>query len=94
MLMIQSGQLAVGVCGIEERLNSQIKKMLEQIEIIDECDTLGQNLDAGVAIHLVLPQIQPSLESLSVINIDFPFLGTGGGLQGSFGFLSCRHSGT
>lgn len=43
--------LALGVCGVEERLNSQIARMLEKIKVIDECDrvdTGGEN-----AIHLV-----------------------------------------
>ena len=57
------GQLAIAICGAEESLNAQIISMLEHVAIIDECDTLGQKLDAGNAIHKVrygVPVNQPS----------------------------------
>ncbi|KAL8760990.1 MAG: hypothetical protein Q9184_002842 [Pyrenodesmia sp. 2 TL-2023] len=55
------GQIAVAVCGAEEALNAQIVTMLEHIAIIDECDILGQKLDAGNTIHKALVPVYKDL---------------------------------
>ena len=47
------GQIAIAICGAEASFNDQIINMLEQVAVIDECDTLGQKLDPGNAIHKV-----------------------------------------
>lgn len=50
----QAGQVAIAICAAEEALlDAQIVTILEHIAIIDECGVLGQNLDAGNAIHKV-----------------------------------------
>lgn len=56
LLMVLMRQLAVGVCGVEGRLKQQITSMLEQIDVIDEYDALGEKLDAGVPIQMVCRQ--------------------------------------
>ncbi|KAK5275325.1 hypothetical protein LTR40_013216, partial [Exophiala xenobiotica] len=43
--------IAIGICGAEDSLNAQIISMLEHVAIIDDCDTLGQKLDAENGIH-------------------------------------------
>ncbi|KFA71991.1 hypothetical protein S40288_08082 [Stachybotrys chartarum IBT 40288] len=53
--------LAIGVCGVEERLNQQITRMLEHIDIIDGCDALAQRLDAGMSIHMALVVVYKDL---------------------------------
>lgn len=47
------GQAAIAICGAEESLQAQIVSMLQHVQIIDECDILGQKLDAGNGIHKV-----------------------------------------
>ncbi|KAL8921899.1 MAG: hypothetical protein Q9208_005503 [Pyrenodesmia sp. 3 TL-2023] len=53
--------IAITVCGAEEALNAQIVNMLEHVAIIDECDILGQKLDAGNAIHKALVPVYKDL---------------------------------
>ncbi|TQV91103.1 wd-repeat protein [Cordyceps javanica] len=53
--------LAVGVCGIEDRLNVHIADMLRQIKVIDECDTLGQKFDDAELIHEALVYVYKDL---------------------------------
>ncbi|EMR63265.1 putative nacht domain protein [Eutypa lata UCREL1] len=43
--------VAVGICGAEERLQSQIVDMLKHISIIDECDNLSQDMDGKKYVH-------------------------------------------
>ncbi|KAL8847007.1 MAG: hypothetical protein Q9221_007920 [Calogaya cf. arnoldii] len=54
-------QVAIAICGAEEALNAQIVTMLEQIAIIDECDILGQKLDAGNMIYKALVPVYKDL---------------------------------
>ncbi|KAL8707336.1 MAG: hypothetical protein Q9225_007773, partial [Loekoesia sp. 1 TL-2023] len=53
--------IAIAICGAEDALNTQIVTMLEHVAIIDECDTLGQKLDAGNAIHKALVPVYKDL---------------------------------
>ncbi|KAL8901698.1 MAG: hypothetical protein Q9207_005067 [Kuettlingeria erythrocarpa] len=53
--------IAIAVCGAEEALNAQIANMLEHVAIIDECDTLGQKLDAGNSVHKTLVPVYKDL---------------------------------
>ncbi|OAQ96024.1 hypothetical protein LLEC1_03761 [Akanthomyces lecanii] len=53
--------LAVGVCGMEDRLNNHITDMLGQIKVIDECDALGQKFDDGEPIHEALVAVYKDL---------------------------------
>lgn len=39
--------------------------MLEHVEVIDECDTLGQKLDVGNAIHKVRRAVASETSILS-----------------------------
>lgn len=41
----------MGICGAEERLQSQIVDMLKHISIIDECDNLSQDMDGKKYVH-------------------------------------------
>ncbi|KAL8906672.1 MAG: hypothetical protein Q9171_006175 [Xanthocarpia ochracea] len=52
--------VAIAICGAEEELNARIVTMLDHVAIIDECDILGQKLDAGNAIHKILTNRQRS----------------------------------
>jgi hypothetical protein len=47
------GQIAIAICGAEDSLKAQIISMLEHVAIIDDCDALGQKLDAENGIHKV-----------------------------------------
>ncbi|KAG9255094.1 wd-repeat protein [Emericellopsis atlantica] len=53
--------LAIGVCGVEERLNQQITRMLEHINIIDGCDALDRKSDGDVPIHMALVLVYKDL---------------------------------
>ncbi|KAI4268987.1 MAG: hypothetical protein LQ337_007536 [Flavoplaca oasis] len=53
--------IAIAICGAEEALNAQIVTMLEHVAIIDECDTLGQKLDAGSNIYKALVPVYKDL---------------------------------
>ncbi|KAL8777275.1 MAG: hypothetical protein Q9194_002649 [Teloschistes cf. exilis] len=53
--------VAIAICGAEEALNAQIVTMLEHIAIIDECDILGQKLDAGNIIYKALVPVYKDL---------------------------------
>ncbi|KAL9580025.1 MAG: hypothetical protein Q9212_004742 [Teloschistes hypoglaucus] len=55
------GVVAIAICGAEEALNAQIVTMLEHIAIIDECDILGQKLDAGNIIYKALVPVYKDL---------------------------------
>ena len=46
-------QTAITVCGAEERLKSQIVRMLEHVAIINDCDIIGQNMRAENEIQMV-----------------------------------------
>jgi hypothetical protein len=49
----RSQKVAIGICGAEDSMNSDIVAMLEHIAIIDECDTLGQKLETRKTVHKV-----------------------------------------
>ncbi|KAL8892444.1 MAG: hypothetical protein Q9192_005610 [Flavoplaca navasiana] len=53
--------IAIAICGAEEALNAQIVTMLEHVAIIDECDILGQKLEAGNKIHKALVPVYKDL---------------------------------
>ncbi|KAL8927590.1 MAG: hypothetical protein Q9172_001300 [Xanthocarpia lactea] len=55
--------VAIAICGAEEELNARIVTMLDHVAIIDECDILGQKLDAGNVIHKALVLVYKDLLS-------------------------------
>ncbi|KXJ86797.1 hypothetical protein Micbo1qcDRAFT_125400 [Microdochium bolleyi] len=52
--------LAIGVCGVEARLSGNIKQMLEQIAVIDDCDNVTQSFDSK-GIHKALVAVYRDL---------------------------------
>lgn len=52
--------MAISICGANEALTTQITRMLKYTEIIDECDTLGQELAVDNTIHNVRLCPQPT----------------------------------
>ena len=56
----------MGICGAEDALNSDIKSMLAKIEVIDECDTFSEKLDAENTIHKVSRAYTSALDSTLV----------------------------
>ena len=62
--------------------------MLEHMAIIDECDILGQKLEAGNKIHKVRRGFSVSLGVTFLVLTKH--LGACSGVQGSLEFLHCR----
>ncbi|RYO93560.1 hypothetical protein DL766_003932 [Monosporascus sp. MC13-8B] len=48
--------VAIGICGAEERLQSHIADMLENVTVIDECDNITQDMAKEGHIHQLLDQ--------------------------------------
>lgn len=82
-------QVAIAICGAEESLNAQIISMLEHVAIIDECDTLGQKLDAGNAIHKVRHGI--TVNQVVTFSILTQVAGARFSVQRSAEILHCRN---
>ncbi|OAP59319.1 hypothetical protein AYL99_06617 [Fonsecaea erecta] len=62
--------IAIGICGAEDSLNAQIISMLEHVAIIDDCDTLGQKLDADNGIHKALVPVYKDLLSFYIAALE------------------------
>ncbi|KAK5232289.1 hypothetical protein LTR47_006502 [Exophiala xenobiotica] len=62
--------IAIGICGAEDSLNAQIISMLEHVAIIDDCDTLGQKLDAENGIHKALVPVYKDLLNFYIAALD------------------------
>ncbi|KAH7035969.1 uncharacterized protein B0I36DRAFT_265433 [Microdochium trichocladiopsis] len=52
--------LAIGICGVEARLSGNIKQMLEQIAVIDDCDNVTQSFESK-RIHNALVTVYKDL---------------------------------
>ncbi|KAJ9653673.1 hypothetical protein H2198_007184 [Neophaeococcomyces mojaviensis] len=62
--------IAIAICGAEDSLNTQIISMLEHVAIIDDCDTLGQKLDAENGIHKALVPVYKDLLNFYIAALD------------------------
>ncbi|KAK5207557.1 hypothetical protein LTR41_006601 [Exophiala xenobiotica] len=62
--------IAIGICGAGDSLNAQIISMLEHVAIIDDCDTLGQKLDAENGIHKALVPVYKDLLNFYIAALD------------------------
>ncbi|OTB04511.1 hypothetical protein M426DRAFT_151789 [Hypoxylon sp. CI-4A] len=53
--------LSIALCGAEAQFGEEIVTMLENIPIIDQCDTLDQKLDSDKRIHKALVMVHKDL---------------------------------